>query len=95
MGLGLKGPFVARGIGAVRVPRSQGPPGVRIHSGGGGGRRFNGEHYIKRQWEKLRNNTSSCDARLHSVSKGFHVGDARVKKLTPASKMCDRSGPII
>ncbi len=26
---------------------------------------------------------------------GFHVGDARVKKLTPASKMCDRSGPII
>ncbi len=37
MGLGLKGPFVARGIGAVRVPRSQGPPGVRIHSGGGGG----------------------------------------------------------
>ncbi len=23
--------------------------------------------------------------------KGFHVGDARVKKLTPASKMCDWS----
>ncbi len=23
--------------------------------------------------------------------KGFHVGDVRVKKLTPASKMCDRS----
>ncbi len=23
--------------------------------------------------------------------KGFHVGDARVKILTPASKMCDRS----
>ncbi len=26
-----------------------------------------------------------------SSIKGFHVGDARVKKLTPASKMCDRS----
>ncbi len=28
-------------------------------------------------------------------NKGFHVGDARVKKLTPASKICDQSGPII
>ncbi len=25
------------------------------------------------------------------ANKGFHVGDARVKKLTPASKMCDQS----
>ncbi len=29
------------------------------------------------------------------VIKGFHVGDARIKKLTPASKMCDQSGLII
>ncbi len=38
---------------------------------------------------------SICECGWSSEIKGFHIGDARVKKLTPASKMCDQSGPII
>ncbi len=37
----------------------------------------------------------SAASRVQQVNKGFHVGDAHVKKLTPMSKMCDRYGLII
>ncbi len=44
-----------------------------------------------KKWQKL-----FCESAVTKPAiMGFHVGDARVKKMKPASKKCDHSGPII